>query len=333
MRGPASADLGVLLVEDSPRIAERMRELLQQEGLRVLATVDDETSAIKALRDMPVDVLILDLQLRRLAALERQRIMDELAEIRKAAEPATSLLLKIVADPKRSWEVRVGALQAVRADRHASQVDALIETLAVSGLADGRLKVDVMQALGAILGVKDPRTDDPPLPASRSPMSSHAIQRRLLERELELMSFLALGIASDLQTESDEEKLTLVRGLFAVALKLSRLLWPFGRRAGDDLAVQEQRGCGSPPVRRPWPGGAQRPVRHADGGHAERGAQMERQPAPPGVVSARGADEQDVGEGAEGAHGRLEERPLPERQQPGFVARPRRPFPTNERIP
>ncbi len=60
----ASADLGVLLVEDSPRIAERMRELLQQEGLRVLATVDDEPSAIRALRDMPVDVLILDLQLR-----------------------------------------------------------------------------------------------------------------------------------------------------------------------------------------------------------------------------------------------------------------------------
>lgn len=64
MAQSASADLGVLLVEDSPRIAERMRELLQQEGLRVLATVDDEPSAIKALRDMPVDVLILDLQLR-----------------------------------------------------------------------------------------------------------------------------------------------------------------------------------------------------------------------------------------------------------------------------
>ena len=32
------AGLGVLLVEDSPRIAERVRELLVQEGLRVLAT-------------------------------------------------------------------------------------------------------------------------------------------------------------------------------------------------------------------------------------------------------------------------------------------------------
>jgi two-component system, OmpR family, response regulator len=64
MRGSEAADLGVLLVEDSPRIAERMRELLQQEGLRVLATVDDEPSAIQALRDLPVDVLILDLQLK-----------------------------------------------------------------------------------------------------------------------------------------------------------------------------------------------------------------------------------------------------------------------------
>ena len=60
----SAAGLGVLLVEDSPRIAERMRELLQQEGLRVLATVEDEPSAIQALRDLPIDLLILDLQLK-----------------------------------------------------------------------------------------------------------------------------------------------------------------------------------------------------------------------------------------------------------------------------
>jgi DNA-binding NarL/FixJ family response regulator len=60
-----TADLAVLLVEDSPRIAERLRELLTQDGgVCVLATVDDETAAIQALRDMHVDVLILDLQLR-----------------------------------------------------------------------------------------------------------------------------------------------------------------------------------------------------------------------------------------------------------------------------
>ena len=68
---------------------------------------------------------------------------------------------------------------------------------------------------------------------------SDPIQRRLLERELELMSFFGLGIAADLRSADPESQLTLVRGLFAVSLKLSRLLWPFGRRAGDDLAVRE----------------------------------------------------------------------------------------------
>jgi DNA-binding NarL/FixJ family response regulator len=61
----AQSGLGVLLVEDSPRIAERLRELLMQSaGVRVLATVVDEPSAIQALRDLPVDLLILDLQLK-----------------------------------------------------------------------------------------------------------------------------------------------------------------------------------------------------------------------------------------------------------------------------
>jgi two-component system, OmpR family, response regulator len=61
----ADPGLGVLLVEDSPRIAERLRELLTQNvGVRVLATVVDELSAIQALRELPVDLLILDLQLK-----------------------------------------------------------------------------------------------------------------------------------------------------------------------------------------------------------------------------------------------------------------------------
>ncbi len=60
-----SVGLGVLLVEDSPRIAERLRELLlQEEGVRVLATVDSEASAVQALQELPVDVMILDLQLK-----------------------------------------------------------------------------------------------------------------------------------------------------------------------------------------------------------------------------------------------------------------------------
>ena len=65
MAGLPKEGLGVLLVEDSARIAERLRELLLQGGgVQVLATVVDETSAIRALRELPVDLLILDLQLK-----------------------------------------------------------------------------------------------------------------------------------------------------------------------------------------------------------------------------------------------------------------------------
>lgn len=61
----AENELRVLLVEDSPRIAERVRELLvQEEGVRVLDTVADESAALRALTEQAVDVLILDLQLK-----------------------------------------------------------------------------------------------------------------------------------------------------------------------------------------------------------------------------------------------------------------------------
>ncbi len=65
MTAVADNELRVLLVEDSPRIAERVRELLvQEEGVRVLDTVADETAALRALTEQVVDVLILDLQLK-----------------------------------------------------------------------------------------------------------------------------------------------------------------------------------------------------------------------------------------------------------------------------
>lgn len=68
------------------------------------------------------------------------------------------------------------------------------------------------------------------------------LQRRLLAREIELMTSFALGVASDLERAAGSGDLPdtriLVRALFSGALKISRLLWPFGRRAGDDLAVE-----------------------------------------------------------------------------------------------
>jgi DNA-binding NarL/FixJ family response regulator len=58
--------LRVVLVEDSPRIAERMRDLLESEaGAQVICVAEDEASAVQAAREREADVMILDLQLRR----------------------------------------------------------------------------------------------------------------------------------------------------------------------------------------------------------------------------------------------------------------------------
>jgi DNA-binding NarL/FixJ family response regulator len=57
--------LRVLLVEDSPRLAERVRETLEQiEGVEVVATVENERGAVEVARREAIDVMILDLQLR-----------------------------------------------------------------------------------------------------------------------------------------------------------------------------------------------------------------------------------------------------------------------------
>jgi DNA-binding NarL/FixJ family response regulator len=63
--GAANRALRVLLVEDSPRIAERVRDLVEEEaGAEVVHVSQDEPDAIKAVREHDADVMILDLQLR-----------------------------------------------------------------------------------------------------------------------------------------------------------------------------------------------------------------------------------------------------------------------------
>jgi CheY-like chemotaxis protein len=59
-----SRALRVLLVEDSPRIAEMLRDMLESDGgVRVVEVVSDEQSAIRQARQAEIDVMILDLQL------------------------------------------------------------------------------------------------------------------------------------------------------------------------------------------------------------------------------------------------------------------------------
>ncbi len=61
----ANAALRILLVEDSPRLLERLRELIDDiEGVRVIGTADTQQDAVEQARRHQPDVLLLDLQLK-----------------------------------------------------------------------------------------------------------------------------------------------------------------------------------------------------------------------------------------------------------------------------
>jgi len=58
------SQLRVLLVEDSRRLAERIRELIELNAdATVVKTVHDEASAIETVRKERIDLMVLDLQL------------------------------------------------------------------------------------------------------------------------------------------------------------------------------------------------------------------------------------------------------------------------------
>jgi len=64
-RSPSPRPLKLLLVEDSRVLADRLIELIDQTAtVELVAQVDNERDATTLLRDHPIDVVILDLQLR-----------------------------------------------------------------------------------------------------------------------------------------------------------------------------------------------------------------------------------------------------------------------------
>ena len=69
LQTPMSAEdkeLRVLLIEDSPIVAERVRETLQEmKSMRIVDTIDRESKAIEALNRGGIDIIILDLRLNR----------------------------------------------------------------------------------------------------------------------------------------------------------------------------------------------------------------------------------------------------------------------------
>lgn len=122
--------LRVLLVEDSPRIAERLRDLLENEaGAEVVCVVVDEQGAIEAARSLQADVMILDLQLRRGTGFGVLRALGE-------ERPATIIMTNYALPQYRAKALELGVEHFL--DK-ASDFERLPEILAGIGSAAARL--------------------------------------------------------------------------------------------------------------------------------------------------------------------------------------------------
>ncbi len=103
-----------------------------------------------------------------------------------------------------------------------------------------------------------------------------------------------------------------------------RLAAPPGPQpVAHQLPAQSQRRRRAGGRARPVPLGDQRPVGHPDRGHTQHRPQVQRQPGAPWMVTPGGVDQQHLGRArlVQGAHGRLEQPALPQRQQRRQVGR------------
>jgi len=73
--------LRILIVEDSPIVAERLREsLCELRAIRIIDTIDRETKAIEAIELGGIDVVVLDLRLNRGTGFGVLRALSKLEE-------------------------------------------------------------------------------------------------------------------------------------------------------------------------------------------------------------------------------------------------------------
>ena len=123
------AQLRVLLVEDSPVICELIAEIINGvPGVTVAKSVESENDAIEAVGGLDVDVVILDLQLRRgtgfgvlraMAGMQRKPIVVVLTNFALGTyrEAALALGARNFLDKSRDYDQLPGILTEIAATR------------------------------------------------------------------------------------------------------------------------------------------------------------------------------------------------------------------------
>ncbi len=130
-------ELRILLIEDSPIVAERVRETLREmESMLVVETIDRESKAIEALGRGGIDIIILDLRLNRgtgfgvLRALSGQVgrpvvIIFTSYDLPEYRREAMALGADYFLDKARDFERLPQVLETIREQRHPEPLPSL----------------------------------------------------------------------------------------------------------------------------------------------------------------------------------------------------------------
>ena len=124
----ARPDLRVLLVEDSPVICGLITEIINDvPGVRVAESVESERDAIEAIGRLGVDVVILDLQLRKGTGFGVLRALRDMPK-----KPVVVVLTNFALNSYRETAFALGARDFLDKSRDYDRLPAILTEIASS---------------------------------------------------------------------------------------------------------------------------------------------------------------------------------------------------------
>jgi DNA-binding NarL/FixJ family response regulator len=124
----ARPDLRVLLVEDSPVIRGLITEIINDvPGVRVAESVESEREAIEAIGRLGVDVVILDLQLRKGTGFGVLRALRDMSK-----KPVVVVLTNFALNSYRETALELGARDFLDKSRDYDRLPAILTEIASS---------------------------------------------------------------------------------------------------------------------------------------------------------------------------------------------------------
>jgi NarL family two-component system response regulator LiaR len=168
------AEIRVVLVDDHAIYRGGLREALETRGVEVVGEASEGTSAIRVVRDVAPDVVLMDVNMPGLSGIESTM------RIRAVAPTAQVIMLTVSADEKDVEEaIFAGARGYVLKDAPVEEIHAAVRAAAVGeSLLSPRIAADILERIRADLG-------RPALPEEA--------RAELTEREREVLSLVAQG--------------------------------------------------------------------------------------------------------------------------------------------